>query len=152
MMDTASLTTEERIALLQLVQSPGWAFLMERLFIPEIQHITQQLDRSRSDQAGYGDMLRGEKRVMMRHLDFVYAASGIPNPLEVHALGLLKAVARTRDEATPIPVLHAASLRGDSLCGKKDEPIVKTPDAPTCVVCQQLLSVRAHRGRNAFPV
>lgn len=153
-MDTAALTQEERVILRQLAESPGWAFLMERLFIPEIQHATAQLDLPRIDQSGFADIVRGEKRATMRHLNFVYDASGVLNPLEVHALGLLKAVTRTRDD-TPAPaVLHAASLQhlGEVLCGKVGDRIADSALDVNCAACKQMLDMRSRRGRNTFPV
>ena len=151
-MDTSSLTTEERTILRQLAESLGWAFLMERIFIPEMQRATAQLDKPHIDQSGYADIVRGEKRATLRHLDFVYAAAGMPNPLEVHALGLLKAVARTRDDTPPPVIFHAPSLHGEALCGKVGERVAESLLDNTCPVCQQILDMRSKRGRSTFPV
>ena len=151
-MDTSSLTTEERIILRQLAESPGWSLLMERLFIPEIQHATAQLDLPRIDQSGFADIVRGEKRATMRHLNFVYTAAGVANPLEVHALGLLKAVARTQDAMKAPVVLHVPSLQGEALCGKAGERIADSPLDANCPTCQQMRDMRSRRGRNTFPV
>ena len=151
-MDTSSLSTEERTTLRQLAESPGWALLMERLFIPELQRATAQLDKPNSDQSGFADIVRGEKRATMRHLDFVYTAAGVPNPLEVHALGLLKAVARTPGDAQTAVLYHAPSLHGDALCGKVGERIAESSLDTTCSICRQMLDTRSRRGRNTFPV
>lgn len=153
-MDTSALTTEDRVILRHLAESPGWAFLIEHLFIPEIQRATAQLDTPRIDQLGFADIVRGEKRATMRHLDFVYEASGLPNPLEVHALGLLKAVTRAgvRNDIQAPAVFHALSSSGEVLCGKVGERVAESPEGMTCSVCQQMLEVRLRRGRSTFPV
>lgn len=151
-MDTLSLTPEERTVVRQLAESSGWAFLMERLFIPEMQRATAQLDMPRIDQSGFADILRGEKRATMRHVDFVYSAAGIPNPLEVHALGLLKSVTRIQDETEAPSVFHAPSIHGEALCGRAGECIAESSFDATCSVCQQMLGMRSRRGRNTFPV
>ena len=151
--DTSSFTVEERAVLRQLIESPGWALLMERLFIPRMQQITQLLDRPGIEQSGHADYIRGEKRAYVTQLDTLYSAAVLPNPLEVHALGLLKAVARHAEEMTSTPKTHIAR-HGTTLCGAQNglviPPAAEENEFPTCDTCyaiSQEMSVRRGRGR-----
>ena len=148
-MDTTTFSSEECALLRQLVQSPGWAILMENLFIPRLQHITQLLDRPGVDHADY---MRGEKRAYMTQLDMLYSASGLPNPLDVHALGLLKAVAQRHEESAPAPKTHIAR-QGERLCGARDGLTIPAAaeenELPTCEMCFSMIqemSLRRGRG------
>ena len=91
-MDIAKLTPEERNALTALMQSPGWALLMDKLFIPQIQLATQFLDRPQVEQSGRADWLRGVKASYKNLVEVVYRVGGRENPFEQHALGLLTSV------------------------------------------------------------
>ena len=91
-MDIAKLTPEERNALTALVQSPGWALLMEKLFIPQVQLATQFLDRPQAEQSGRADWLRGVKASYEYLIAGGYRVGGRENPFERHALGLLTSV------------------------------------------------------------
>ena len=153
-MDTTNLTPEDRAVLRQLAQSSGWALLMERLFVPRVQQITQLLDRPSVEQSGQADYLRGEKRAYMAQLEMLYSATGIPNPLEVYALGLLKAVARHPEEGLIlVPKTHIAR-QGKVLCGALDGLTIPVAaeenELPTCEMCYtifQEMHARRSRGR-----
>lgn len=92
-------TREELSTLHQLVRSPGWRVLVEKILLPRIQHATETLDRPNSEQNGHGDFLRGQKRAMLQLLDIAYHAGGLRNPITDHQLALLR---RFTDE-TPMP-------------------------------------------------
>ena len=88
-MDTSKLTPEERSSLNSLVRSPGWALLMEKLFIPQVQLATQFLDRPQAEQSGRADWLRGVKASYMNLIEVVYHVAGIESPFTRHNIALL---------------------------------------------------------------
>ena len=94
-MDISKLTPEDRNVLTALVRSPGWALLMEKLFIPQMQLATHFLDRPQAEQSGKADYLRGIKASYANLIDMVYHVAGIENPLQRHAAGLLASVRNT---------------------------------------------------------
>ena len=156
-METATFTAEECALLRQLVQSPGWALLMEHLFLPRVQQITQLLDRPGLEHADY---MRGEKRAYLMQLETLYSATGLPNPLEVYALGLLRAVTRRHEDAVSPPKIHIME-HNTRLCGAQDGsamPIVDLTSPPgtrigekgfpTCDACYTIFQdMRVRRGR-----
>ena len=159
-MDVANFTPEACALLRQLVQSPGWALLMENLFIPRLQHITQLLNRSGLEHADY---MRGEKRAYMRQLEILYSATGLPNPLDVHALGLLKAVTVQVEGVASLPTIHVTGHDGTRLCGVQDgqtisiEALTTSPGTlrgekgfPTCYICYTIFhEMQLRRGRGS---
>ena len=149
--DIANLTPEERSVLRQLAESFGWALFMEYLFIPRIQQITQLLDRPTIEQSGHADYIRGEKHAYITQLDFLYKATGLPNPLDAHALGLLKAVARRSEEEISVSKSHIVR-GGVALCGAQDGQMISAGaaenDHPTCEMCYTISQeIRLRRGR-----
>lgn len=96
---THQFTREELSMLHQLVRSPGWRVLVEKVLLPRIQQTTEMLDRPNSDQNGHGDFLRGQKRAMLQLLDCAYFAGGLRNPIQDHQLALLRRLA----DDTPLP-------------------------------------------------
>lgn len=150
--DTANFTPEERSVLRQLVESSGWALLMEYLFLPRIQQITQLLDRPSIEQSGHADYIRGEKHAYLVQLEMLYGGAGLPNPLDVHALGLLKAVARRFEETPSSAAKTHIARNGATLCGSQDGRIIPTAaeeqELPTCEMCQTISQeIRVRRGR-----
>jgi hypothetical protein len=152
--DTSNLTPEERSVLRQLVESPGWALLLEKLLIPRMQQITMTLDRPHIELQGHGDYLRGEKRAYMAQMDTLAQATGLPNMLEVYALGLLKAVTRTTDVVATESLRHLVESDSENtLCGlprNNSVLVVLNPLSATCQVClaiSQEMSARRGRGR-----
>lgn len=93
-------TPEERAAIRHLLGTPGWDLVMRHHLIPMVQQMTVMLDRPAIDQAGHGDYLRGQKRAYMQLIAALYTAARLQNPLDAHALGLLRAVSH---EPTPPP-------------------------------------------------
>ena len=159
-MDVTTFTSEDRAVLHQLAESPGWALLMERLFIPRIQQITQLLDRPSIEQSGHADFIRGEKHAYVAQLEMLYNVAGIPNPLDVHALGLLKVASRRSEEANLIPRVHIIQ-NGGALCGAQPgsgvaplPPVEEGGLSPStieicrdCETIAQEIRVRRGRGR-----
>ncbi len=128
-MDIAKLTPEERNALTALVQSPGWALLMEKLFIPQVQLATQFLDRPQAEQSGRADWLRGVKAGYKNLVEVVYRVAGRENPFERHALGLLTTVQQS----------HIGETTSSNGSQKVEETSQRTEE-------------REHRARSSFPV
>jgi hypothetical protein len=96
-MDTSKLTPEERNTLHSLVRSPGWALLMEKLFIPQVQLATQFLDRPQAEQSGKADWLRGVKASYMNLIEVVYYVAGIESPFTRHNIALLENIRQYSD-------------------------------------------------------
>lgn len=100
MNQTDDWTPEERAALRHLLGTDGWLLVLRHVLLPQVQQLTAMLDRPAIDQQGHGDYLRGQKRASMALLDTLYRTARLPNPLDTHALGLLRAVGR---EPAPAP-------------------------------------------------
>lgn len=96
-MDLKILTPEERGTLASLARSPGWALLVEKLFLPQIQLATRFLDRPAAEQSGRGDWMRGVKAAYMNLVEVVYHVAGIENPFVRHGAGLLASVRNAED-------------------------------------------------------
>lgn len=105
---------EELSMLHQLVRTPGWRVLVEKVMLPRIQHATEMLDRPGSDQNGHADFLRGQKRAMLQLLDIAYHAGGLRHPIADHQLALLRRMA----EDTPLP--DEATRKNDPIAQREE--------------------------------
>jgi len=110
------LTPEELSAIAQLVRSPGWRVLMEKLFIPEIVQVTRHIDNITADDRAT-QMYRGAKLTLTRIMQTVYRWGRLTNPIEEHYTGLLTAVRiHTEDfvnpdkDPWPTPTVHDVTV------------------------------------------
>lgn len=155
-MDTAKLTPEERNAFTALVRSPGWAILMEKLIIPQVQLATQFLDRPAAEQSGKADWLRGIKASYMNLVDVLYHVAGIESPFTRHALGLLTTFRHEGSQhEVDSSIMHFEGRNGYAVCGQNEgiRQTVIDVSRVSCLACKKMIlqgnMPRAHSG---FPV
>jgi len=94
------LSREEYELVTQLVKSPGWRVLVEKLLMPELVQVTRHIDNVHSDERDT-QLYRGAKLTLTRILQTAYKWAKLPNPFEVHYEGLLAAVRMYSDEEPP---------------------------------------------------
>ena len=160
-MDTTKLTPEERQAITQLTRHPGWAVIMSRLCIPQMQQATAKLDSLSAHPQGQDDMMRGVKYAYKYLIETVYHIAELPNPFEQHALGLWASVHQFAEKPDPAQLIHAQAGPGAPIdCGILHAAFVvcdrKSTVDVTCPVCREAHGTRKYGqetpSRVSYPV
>ena len=91
---------DERQAIATLVRSAGWAVVMRRLCLPQMQQATARLEGMalRADRQ-QDDVMRGIKYAYKVLIETLYREAEVPNPIEQHAMALWAAVGPPSEES-----------------------------------------------------
>ena len=88
MADASRLSPEEHDYITQMVKSPGWRVLMEKLLLPELLLVSRHIDAVTVSERDT-QLYRGAKLTLTRILETIYRMARLPNPLEEHYQALI---------------------------------------------------------------
>lgn len=100
MAELTKLTPEEHDTITQMVKSPGWRVLMEKLVLPELLLVSRHIDNVTAQDRDT-QLYRGAKLTLTRVMQTVYRWARLPNPLEEHHQALLASLRTYTEDYAP---------------------------------------------------
>ena len=97
---SSQLSPEEHDYLTQMVKSPGWRILMEKLVLPELLRVSRHVDNATASERDT-QLYRGAKLTLTRIMQTIYHWARLPNPLEEHYQALLSSLRQYTEDYVP---------------------------------------------------